>query len=376
MYISTRNRLLKHVLAFSIFFFFFSTSAVFADVTYKLQVPLPNYPQSSIDLCTGSSSIECSGIALYIKLVYEWLIRLAIVLGAAALVIAGLLWLTAAGDSKRVDSSKSIIKNTLLGLVLAFGSYALLWTINPNLVEFQGLLLGKKIEAQELKIEIEEDAGADIINPGDPPPPSSVSGLSGLSRPSWDHASFNCSSPPPPCCVLDPSMTAVIPTYSNVTNPNGHSYHKDLIPAIQRLNETAKQISQQDGKKYTIQISSGYRPFQKQVDIWCGRSGNCKSQHPNTADRKGYCAVPGGSNHGHGIALDVGLLVNGSNPGLSYGSNSQCGSSRHYIAKLAQIFFASDPQWKRYEKEIWHFEYNPTTPSRGPYTGLPSKCGG
>ncbi len=123
--------------------------AAFADVTFKLQVPLPDYPQSSIDLCTGSDSIECSGIAQYIKIVYEWLIRLAVVLGAAALVIAGLLWLTAAGDSKRVDTSKSVIKNTLIGLTLAFGSYALLWTINPKMVNLQGLQLGKKIKALE-----------------------------------------------------------------------------------------------------------------------------------------------------------------------------------------------------------------------------------
>ncbi len=138
----------------------------FADVTFKLQVPLPDYPQSSIDLCTGSATVECYGIAQYIKIVYEWLIRLAVVLGAAALVIAGLLWLTAAGDSKRVDTSKSVIKNTLIGLILAFGSYALLWTINPNLVDLKGLQLGKKIEEMEIKMEwVSTEESDSVITP-------------------------------------------------------------------------------------------------------------------------------------------------------------------------------------------------------------------
>ncbi len=138
-----------------------------ADVTYKLQIPLPQFPNNTIDLCTGSDSLECSGIAKYIKVVYEWLIRFAIILGIGALTVAGLLWLTARGESKQVDTAKSMIKNTTWGIALALGSYVLLYALNPNLVDFGVLDLGKKIKEMKLEIEntpIDNPRSAEIEN--------------------------------------------------------------------------------------------------------------------------------------------------------------------------------------------------------------------
>ncbi|HVM90992.1 MAG TPA: pilin [Verrucomicrobiae bacterium] len=50
-------------------------------------------------------------------------------IGAVALLMfiyGGALWMTAGGDSKRVEGAKSIIKNSVIGLVLIFFSYSLI----------------------------------------------------------------------------------------------------------------------------------------------------------------------------------------------------------------------------------------------------------
>ena len=145
----------KHFFILGVFLFsiILLSNPAFADVTYKLQVPLPEFPNNTIDLCTGNDSLSCSGIAQYIKVVYEWLIRIAIVLGVGAFTIAGLLWLTARGETKQIDTARSMIKNTVWGIVLALGSYALLAVINPDLVTFGQLELS---EIKQMKFEIEQ----------------------------------------------------------------------------------------------------------------------------------------------------------------------------------------------------------------------------
>jgi len=50
-------------------------------------------------------------------------------IGAVALLMfiyGGVIWMTAGGDSKRVEGAKSIIKNSVIGLLLIFFSYSLI----------------------------------------------------------------------------------------------------------------------------------------------------------------------------------------------------------------------------------------------------------
>jgi hypothetical protein len=42
------------------------------------------------------------------------------------LIYGGVIWMTARGDAKRVESAKSIIKNSIIGLLLIFFSYSLI----------------------------------------------------------------------------------------------------------------------------------------------------------------------------------------------------------------------------------------------------------
>lgn len=160
-------RTIKKILCLSLLLLgtisFISIHVALADVTYKLQIPLPEFPNSTIDLCTGNNnSLSCSGIAKYLAFVYKWLIGLAVVLGVGALTIAGLLWLTARGETKQVDTSRSIVKNTMWGIVLTLCSYVVLYTLNPQLVTFGPLDLDR---IKQMKLEIEQTP---IDNPSAP----------------------------------------------------------------------------------------------------------------------------------------------------------------------------------------------------------------
>jgi hypothetical protein len=41
------------------------------------------------------------------------------------IVYAGFVWMTAAGDSKKVDTAKSILKNAIIGAIILFLAYAI-----------------------------------------------------------------------------------------------------------------------------------------------------------------------------------------------------------------------------------------------------------
>lgn len=180
-----KRKAFQKTIVYSIFLLgiisFICVNTVLADVTYKLQVPLPDFPTNTIDLCTGNDSLSCSGIAQYIKTVYEWLIRIAVVLGVGALTVAGLLWLTARGDTKQTDTSRSIIKNTIFGVILALCSYVFLYALNPDLVSFKPLQLDK-IREQNFIIECYKK------DKTKPPTPSG-----GISTSAFSHITFSAS---------------------------------------------------------------------------------------------------------------------------------------------------------------------------------------
>lgn len=122
------------------------TSTAFA---INLQVPLPNLsnpskPVESFDVCQDTGTrLECNGITRYIVAGYEWLMGAVGILVLIVFSYAGLLWLSARGDNKQVEHAKKLLKDALAGLVLMLGSYVILWTINPNLVNLNPLLIPK-----------------------------------------------------------------------------------------------------------------------------------------------------------------------------------------------------------------------------------------
>ncbi|MBU4332019.1 pilin [Patescibacteria group bacterium] len=99
-------------------------------------------PPPEVKLSVPLNSLETQtvrGIGDYIAKLIEWSIITLSILAVVMIMVAGFQWIAAAGNSATIGKAKSRIMNAIIGLVLALGSFVLLNTINPKLVEFEGV---------------------------------------------------------------------------------------------------------------------------------------------------------------------------------------------------------------------------------------------
>lgn len=90
----------------------------------------------------------CSEITFpqYISRVYIFAISAIAIASLLMITIGGGYYLLAAGNASTIGTAKTIIKDALLGLIVAFLSYLLLWTINPD-------ILSGRLETSDIGIE-------------------------------------------------------------------------------------------------------------------------------------------------------------------------------------------------------------------------------
>lgn len=290
-------------------------STIAADQTFTPQVPGPS-GGGSITLCSGSGdTLSCNGIAGYITSIYEWLIRLAIVLGVLTLTLAGYFWMTAHGDSKQIDKAKTMVKNTVYGIVLALGSYTLLWAINPDLVQLQGLNLGK---IKEVDI---------ILEPGNETSEAVVTNQSkGME---CFKQNFG-------------SSEAEVQSKLQSTTLNGFTFrvHQLAAPAFQKV----AQELQAAGINYRIVAAGGTGGF------------NWRSNANNPAQQ---------SLHSFGVAIDINPIPNPNikpRPGGKCSNPPQCPQEcPHDIPEqMIAIFTQNDFRWGGHYRTVcdgMHFEW-------------------
>ncbi len=326
----------------------------FEPVLPKLQINIPGVQFSNIKVRPGEN-VSIPWIMEYIQGVYKYLVGVAIFLAIIMVSIAGLRWMTSGGNASVIGDAKKQIGNAVIGLLLVFGIVVILQTINPQLINLGNINI--KTIAPEYLI-INDDADADIMAEDEAHP---------LGSPTWNYQTFDdtmCANPPEAAGVADPKSVI---TY-NCPNAEGQI---TSVPEMKEPLCQAATLARQRG--YTLVVKSSYRSFDKQVSIWCGVDGDCKAKYPDRAIRKKYCAVPGFSNHGLGRAVDVVLKKDGKQ--LFYiNSRTQCMVDASIVAAIADIFYKADSNWKRYDNEIWHFEYGTNTASRSQTTGYPPTC--
>lgn len=108
-------------------------------------------PKTHLNVSIGG--YEVIGIENYIKRLYIYLISIAGITAGIMIVWAGVKWLTSAGSPDRISDAKKKIGNSLIGLVLIMGSYVILQTVNPALVELRlpSVKLMRQMKAAEEK---------------------------------------------------------------------------------------------------------------------------------------------------------------------------------------------------------------------------------
>ncbi len=118
------------------------------EVTFTPQIGIPgsefdtgnSVPAESPGVnAKGEAVMRSDLLAKYIKAFYNWGLGIVGVLAAVTLMAAGLLWITSGGKSESVGTAKKMIGGSLTGLTLLLGSYFLLNTINPNLVNLPAI---------------------------------------------------------------------------------------------------------------------------------------------------------------------------------------------------------------------------------------------
>lgn len=158
--IKKRNRLSFSFLLSIVFVVFFSFNLVKAqdEPLYKipeLQIQIDGVEFSEVNCDVsedGKTSCQVPWIAQYIKGIYQYAISIGGILAAIVLMAGGIFWLISAGSADRINKAKSLISGSLIGLFILLTSYVILYEINPNLVQF------KKIEIGKIDLIIEGDS--------------------------------------------------------------------------------------------------------------------------------------------------------------------------------------------------------------------------
>ena len=86
---------------------------------------------------TGVGTQSSGNLGVFLGQAFNWAIAMAVVLALIMIIWGGIEYMTTDSWSGK-DDGKTRIRNALWGLGLALISYLILYTINPNLVDFKG----------------------------------------------------------------------------------------------------------------------------------------------------------------------------------------------------------------------------------------------
>ncbi|MBI5728749.1 MAG: D-alanyl-D-alanine carboxypeptidase family protein [Candidatus Magasanikbacteria bacterium] len=283
-----------------------------------------------------------------IATIYKFGMVVGSIIAAVIVVMSGAKIIVSAGGEGKMEGYKRI-GEVVIGLVIMWGSYALLFAINPDLVNFK-MLKVKFIEPVPLPQE------NDSIPPGEYP--------KSVTQPDWTAENFNCSETNAPAGVVPPTELV---TY-NCDGINGSiTTIKEMRDPLCKVAALAKQ----NGYTFNIIPGGSFRSFEDQVKGWCQKDSNLPPK-----ERQKYRAVPGFSNHGHGRAVDLFPVKDGKQLYSATPRTAQCQADPKVIETVDNFFYTTDPKFNRLETEIWHFEYGTNGTSRSHYTAKPVACNG
>jgi hypothetical protein len=111
-------------------------------LTTELKPPTLNFRILDLTFADISKSIDSEGylhipwLGQYITAVYKFALGVVSIVAVIMLILQGLTVLMSGGGEEKMAAYKKIAQ-IMIGLVIAWSSYAILYNINPNLVEFK-----------------------------------------------------------------------------------------------------------------------------------------------------------------------------------------------------------------------------------------------
>lgn len=102
----------------------------------SLQVSIPGMAKfTEAKKCSDDPTKLCfNWIGEYIAGIYNYAIGIVGILATITIMIGGVIWLTAGGNSSKIGEAKAWIVSSLTGLLIALTSYMVLYQINPEII--------------------------------------------------------------------------------------------------------------------------------------------------------------------------------------------------------------------------------------------------
>jgi hypothetical protein len=113
-----------------------------ADIRFRPQVTVGDFEKGD------EIRVDENTIGFYIQDIYKYAIGIVGILAAVVLMIGGVIWITAGGNQTRIGEAKAWIGASLTGLIIALTSYMILFTVNPDLVNFKPIIM-PEVENQD-----------------------------------------------------------------------------------------------------------------------------------------------------------------------------------------------------------------------------------
>lgn len=361
-----------------------------------LEISVPGVEFS--DIIRADGTITIPWIAQYIAGAYTFLVSIAGLLAAVMMVTGGFQYVTAAGDKGKLGAAKKRITNAFIGLLLALGSYTILYTINPDLVRFDGLQL---TDIRTVLIPLETGVPDELAQQTPSKassPPSIKSGklarfcdwvpgmgdkgsktdCTGVCQ-SWGCGTAisetNCDfsqMPREATGAIDPMSPDLIPSSKwpsmKHVKPMSRSV-KATSAVIEGLKRLDAYIDQNyAGQGYEVKISNCWRDWRKDVSKECGivvgdhvqYKGGPIDKNPNNYG----LAWPGVGPHSSGAACDMRLYKDGKVITGLKGGDQSCRSKRPGNELFVDMLTNDTVGAKRLNFEAWHFEWGGPTGCR------------
>jgi hypothetical protein len=357
-----------------------------------LNILIPDLTFSDINTTTDDKgNIQVSWIGEYIVAIYRLLVNVASVLGVILIIREGIGIILSAGGGEKMEAYQHIGR-ILIGLILAWFSYIILFNLNSSFVAIRPLNIRSVVDnvseiSDEDPVGVDHGEAEDIYSTTKKTNPK-ASGLSYSKCPWENHSKFDCdgwrSGTVKPCGGV-PDDPAIIDSFDKcgdiqLLNTLGQRTTVKVLKEVSGPVCTAVKIAKSYG--YELRFTSSLRDFNAQAKLWCDQYKANGGRTPSGVGTPGY------SNHMYGRAVDVYLFRDGKRltwTGLEsvYEGKTQCDSEVDAVRKIAEIFYASDPKdsnlkFYRLSTEVWHFELksSPGNSKYGRFFGFPSKCAG
>jgi hypothetical protein len=103
-----------------------------------ISIKIPGLDFTQINKVDEEGYLYIPWIAEYMTALYKFLIGIVSIVAVVMIIIQGARVVTSGGGEAKMDAYKKIFR-AIIGLVIAWGSYAILYNVNPNLVTFNAL---------------------------------------------------------------------------------------------------------------------------------------------------------------------------------------------------------------------------------------------